>query len=149
MGGIMFGLDRLDTLFVIWSFTLQIILIIHFAIRKPLFESYTKKIGWIVYALCFPALIISILLLLLGKSWSFWLGGFLFVVWAIFGYWIDYVKGINWRKPVRKDIMFPYVTLYIGTIMFYWWPLAILYKPLWYVFGALFVISSVLNIRSH
>ena len=91
----MFGLDRLDTLFVIWSFTLQIILIIHFAIRKPLFESYTKKIGWIVYALCLPALIISILLLLLGKSWSFWLGGFIFVIWAIFGYWIDYVKGIN------------------------------------------------------
>ncbi len=29
----MFGLDRLDTLFVIWSFTLQIILIIHFTIR--------------------------------------------------------------------------------------------------------------------
>ncbi len=32
----MFGLDRLDMLFVIWSITLQIILIIHFAIRKPL-----------------------------------------------------------------------------------------------------------------
>ena len=130
----MFGLDRLDTLFVI---------------RKPLFESYTKKIGWIVNALCLPALIISILLLLLGKSWSFWLGGFLFVVWAIFGYWIDYVKGINWRNPMQKGIMLPYVTLYLGTIMFYWWPLAILYKPLWYVFGALFVLGSILNITSH
>ncbi|RLD95352.1 MAG: hypothetical protein DRJ13_14270 [Bacteroidetes bacterium] len=145
----MFGLDRLDTLFVIWAFSLQIILIIHFAIRKSLFESYTKRFGWIIYALCLPALILSIVLLVEGKSWSFWLGGFLFVIWSAYGYWIDYIKGINWRKPLRKDIMFPYVTLYLSPIMFYWWPLALLYKPLWYVFGVLFVIGSVLNIRSH
>lgn len=145
----MFGLDRLDTLFVIWSFTLQIILIIHFAIRKPLFESYTEKFGWIVYALCLPALIISIVLLINGKSWSFWLGGFLFLIWSAYGYWVDYIKGISWRKPLRKDIVFPYITLYLGTIMFYWWPLALLYKPLWYIFGALFVIGSILNITSH
>jgi len=145
----MFGLDRLDTLFMIWAFSLQIILIIHFAIRKPLFESYTKKYGWIVYTLCFPALIISIILLINGKSWSFWLGGFIFVFWSAYGYWIDYIKGINWRKPLRKDIMFPYVTLYLGTIMFYWWPLALLHRPLWYVFAGLFVISTILNIISH
>lgn len=145
----MFGPDRLDTLFIIWSFFLQIILIIHFTIRKPFFESYTKKFGWIVYALCLPALIISILLLLSGKSWSFWLGGFIFVVWAFYGYWIDYVKRINWRKPIRMDIMVPYLILYLSTIMFYWWPVALLHKPLWYVFGVLFMIGSVLNIKSH
>lgn len=145
----MFGLDRLDTLFVVWAFTLQLILIFHFAVRKRFFESYTIKYGWIVYALCFPALIISILLLVGGKTWSFWLGGFLFIIWAAYGYWIDYIKGINWRNPLRKDIVFPYVTLYLGTIMFYWWPLALIYKPLWYVFSGLFVISTFLNIKSH
>ena len=145
----MFGLDKLDTLFVIWSFFLQIVLIVHFAIRKPFFESYTIKFGWIVYALCFPAAVISFILLLGGKSWSFWLGGFLFLVYASYGYWIDYIKGIEWRNPLRKDIMFPYVTLYLGTIMFYWWPLALLYRPLWFVFGALFVIGTILNITSH
>ena len=145
----MFGLDHLDILFVIWAFLLQIILIIHFAIRKPLFESYTEKFGWIVYALCFPALVISIIILINGKSWSFWLGGFLFVIWSAYGYWVDYIKGINWRNPLRKDVMFPYVSLYLGTIMFYWWPLALLYRPLWFVFGGLFVISTILNITSH
>jgi hypothetical protein len=145
----MFGLDNLDTLFVIWAFFLQIILIIHFAIRKPFFETYTKKFGWIVYALCIPAAVISIILLLGGKSWSFWFGGFLFLIYAAYGYWIDYIKEIQWRNPLRKDIMFPYVTLYLGTIMFYWWPLALLYRPLWYVFGLLFVIGTILNITSH
>jgi hypothetical protein len=145
----MFGLDKLDTLFVIWAFFLQIILIIHFALRKPFFESYTKKFGWIVYALCFPAAVISLILLLGGKTLSFWIGGFLFLIYSVYGYWIDYVIKISWRNPLRKDIMFPYVTLYLSTIMFYWWPLALLYRPLWFVFGALFVIGTILNITSH
>ena len=145
----MFGLDQLDTLFVVWAFFLQIILIIHFAIRKPFFESYTLKYGWLVYALCIPAAAISLILLLGGKTWSFWISGFLFLAFAVFGYRIDYVKGINWRKPLRKDILFPYVTLYLAALMFYWWPLALLYKPFWYVFGVLFIISSILNLTSH
>lgn len=145
----MFGLDRLDTLFVIWSFFLQLVLIIHFAIRKPYFDSYTEKYGWLVYALCVPAAAISLVLLLGGKTWSFWLGGFLFIAFAAFGYWIDYVKGVNWRKPLRKDIMFPYVTLYLATVMFYWWPLGLLSRPLWYAFAVLFIIGTVLNLTSH
>ncbi len=145
----MFGLDNLDILFVIWAFFLQIILIIHFAIRKPLFETYTKKFGWIVYALCIPAAVISIILLLGGKTLSFWIGGFLFLIYSAYGYWIDFVKKIPWRNPLRKDIMFPYVTLYLSTIMFYWWPLGMLYRPLWYVFAVLFVIGTILNITSH
>jgi hypothetical protein len=73
------NMDNLDKLFVVWAFLLQIILIVHFAARKPFFESYTVKYGWIVYALCIPAAIISMILLRGGKSWSFWLGGFLFI----------------------------------------------------------------------
>ena len=88
----MFSLDKRDTLFVVWAFTLQIILIIHFAIRKRFFENYTVKYGWIMYALSVPAVVISVLLLLSGKSWSFWLGGFLFLIFAAFGYYIDYIK---------------------------------------------------------
>ena len=145
----MFGLDPLDTLFVVWAFFLEIVLIIHFAIRKPFFESYTNKYGWLVYALSIPGVMISLILLIQGKSWFFWLGGFLFMLYAVYGYWIDYIKGISWRKPLRVDIMFPYVTLYLGALMFYWWPLAILYRPLWYAFGALFLVSTILNLRSH
>jgi hypothetical protein len=145
----MFGLDRLDTLFVVWAFFFQIILIFHFALRKRLLETYTLKYGWLVYALCIPAAIISIVLLLGGKTWSFWLGGFLFLVFAAFGYWIDYVKGIQWRKPLVPRIMWPYVTLYLATLMFYWWPLGLLGRPLWYAFGVLFILSTILNVTSH
>lgn len=145
----MFGLDKRDTLFAVWAFAVQIILVIHFAVRKRFFESYTIKFGWIVYALSIPAVVISIILLLSGKSWSFWLGGFLFLIYAAYGYYIDYVKQIPWRNPLVLSIMFPYVTLYLSMIMFYWWPLALISRPLWFVYAVLFIIGTILNITSH
>lgn len=145
----MFGLDNLDTLFVIWAFFFQIVLIIHFALRKRFYESYTLQIGWLVYALSIPAAMISILLLLGGKSWSFWLGGFLFLVYAAYGYFIDYVRKIQWRKPLMWSLLLPYVFLYLATVMFYWWPLGLLDRTLWLVFGGLFVVGTALNMTSH
>ena len=145
----MFDLDYLDILFVIWAFFFQIALIIHFALRKRFFESYTMNVGWIVYALSVPAVVISIVLLLGSKTWSFWLGGFLYLIFAAYGYWIDYVKKIQWRKPLRLSIMFPYVFLYLSTVMFYWWPLALLDRSLWIVFAVLFIIGTILNVTSH
>jgi len=143
------GLDALYWLFIVWAFLFQIALIVHFALRKRFFESYTRRLGWIVYALSIPAAAISIILLLGGKTWSFWLGGFLFLAYATYGYWVDYVTKIPWRKPARPSIMVPYVSLYLGTVMFYWWPLGILSRTMWAVFAGLFVIGTILNITSH
>jgi hypothetical protein len=145
----MSDLDRLDILFVAWAFFFQIVLVVHFALRKRFFESYTMRYGWIVYALSIPAVVISIVLLLGGKSWSFWLGGFLFLIYAAYGYWIDYVRSIEWRNPLRWSIMVPYVLLYLSTVMFYWWPVGLLSRPLWIAFAVLFVIGTVLNVTSH
>jgi hypothetical protein len=142
-------LDHLDELFIIWAFLFQVVLIIHFALRKPFFEIYTVKYGWIVYALCIPAAVISIILLLGGKSWSFWLGGCLFVIFSGFGYWVDYMAQIPWRNPLRLSIMFPYVFLYLATVMFYWWPLGLLSRPLWFAYAVLYIIATILNITSH
>ncbi len=143
------NLDKLDKLFVVWAFVFQIILIVHFALRRPFFESYTVKFGWIVYALCIPAVVISIILLRGGKSWTFWLGGFLFLIYAAFGFWVDFVAQIPFRNPLRYSIAFPYVFLYLATVMFYWWPLWPLSRLLWFIYAILYVIATILNIKSH
>ena len=142
-------LDRLDKLFIFWAFLLMLTLIAHFAVRKTYFESYTLKYGWIVYAMCVPAVVVSLLMLRGGKSWAFWLGGFLFAAFAIFGYWVDYVAQIQFRNPVRVSVLIPYIVLYLGMVSFYWWPIGFLSRPLWYIYTVLFVIATVLNIRSH
>ena len=143
------GLDRFDYLFIIWAFFFQTVLIIHFTVRKRFMESYTVKYGWLVYALSIPAALISVIILLGGKDWTYWLGGFLFLVYAAYGYWIDYVKQIQFRNPLRLSIVFPYVFLYLATVMFYWWPLYPLSQTLWIIFGVLYVIATILNIKSH
>ena len=143
------NLDNLDRLFVVWAFLLQIVLIVHFAVRKPFFESYTLKIGWIVYALCLPAAVISIILRRGGKSWSFWLGGFLFILFAAFGYWVDYIAQIQFRSPLRLSVLIPYVILYLATVMFYWWPVGLLSRPLWFVYALFFLVATYLNVTSH
>jgi hypothetical protein len=143
------NLDRFDILFVVWAFLLQIVLIVHFTLRKPFFESYTIKFGWIVYALCIPAVVISIILLRGDKSWTFWLGGFLFLIYAAYGFWVDFVAQLPWRNPIQLSIAIPYVFLYLATVMFYWWPLWPLSRPLWFVYAILYVIATILNITSH
>jgi len=145
----MFGLESLEVLFVIWAFLFQAVLIVHFSLRKWAFDRYTLKFGWIVYAMSIPAVVVSLLLLLGGKTWSLWMGGFIYLVWAVYGYAVEYVKRIQWRNPIRWPIFGPYVFLYLATIMFYWWPLGLVSRPLWYVYAVLFIISTTLNVTSH
>ena len=145
----MFKADQFDIIFIFWAFFLQLALIFHFTFRKKFFKSYTMKSGFWIYALCIPAAIISLILLINGKTWSFWVGGFLFVIYAAFGYWADYIKKIKWRKPVVLPIFIPYVVLYLSTLMFYWFPLALIDRSLWFYYAVLFVISTILNVTSH
>ena len=107
------------------------------------------RVGWIVYALSVPAATVSLLILLGGKPWSLWLGGFIYLIWATLGYTVEYVKDVQWRNPIRWSIFAPYIFLYLATVMFYWWPLALISRPLWYMYAVLFVISTILNITSH
>ena len=144
----MSGLDNLEVVFVIWAFLFQLVLIVHFALRKWRFD-IVMRYGLIVYALGIPAAVISIILLAGGKPWYLWVGGFIYLVWGLYGYWVEYIRKIEWRNPPRWEILFPCIILYLATIMFYWWPLARVSKPLWYVYTVLFVISTILNLTSH
>ena len=140
--------DHLYNLFVLTAFLFQTVLVIHFALRKWHFN-IAIRYGPIVYALSVPALGVSILLLLGGKTWPLWLGGLLYFVWAAYGYTVEYIRKIEWRNPIRWPILILYGTLYLSTVMFYWFPLALINKPLWYVYALLFVTSTILNVTSH
>lgn len=140
--------DRFDSLFIFWAFLVQVCLILLFAVRRVNLELILQY-GWIFYLLSIPAVIVSVLILRAGKDWSFWIGGFLFLAWAILGILVEYVFRIPWRNPIVWSIFIPYVLLYLGTIMFYWFPIGRLSRPLWFVYGILFAVSTYFNITSH
>jgi hypothetical protein len=142
-------MDTTDSLFIAWSLLFHVTLVIHFALRKWAFTAYTMRFGWIAYALSLPALVVSIVLLRAGEDWAFWVGGFLYVAWAIYGFTTEYVLKITWRNPIRWSIAGPYLTLYLATVMFYWWPVGSISRPLWYAYAGLFLTATVLNVASH
>ena len=71
-------LDLLDRLFIFAAFTYQIVLTVHFAMRKWRFETAIHY-GWIVYALSIPAVLLSVAQWSGGKPWYFWLAGLLYL----------------------------------------------------------------------
>ena len=144
----MFSHDNMETLFVVTAFIFQIILIIYFALRKWRFD-IALRYGPIVYALSIPAVLVSMILFRNGMAWFFWLSGFLYLLWGLFGFIVDFRMKTEWRNPIHWAIFVPYVFLYLATIMFYWFPLARISKPQWYIYAILFILSTALNVTSH
>ena len=107
------------------------------------------RYGPLIYATAVPLAVVSLVLLLAGEPWWLWFGGLLALAWAGYGFVVDFVKQIPWREPIYPPVFFPYITLYLAMLMFYWWPLARFSQLLWAVCGVLFVIGSVLNVTSH
>lgn len=139
-----------ETTYVATALTFHIVLIVHFALRKWAFDVYTYQWGWVVYALSLPAAAASWWLLRQNAPWPLWVGGVMYLAFAIFGFGVEYVAHLTgWRSPIMWPIFVPYVLLYLATVMFYWWPVGAISRPLWFVCAGLFVISSWLNISSH
>jgi len=124
------------------------VLLVFFAVRKWSFDT-AMQYGWIVYALAVPAVVCSFVLVQSGRPWYQWLAGLLFAAWAVFGYVVDIARPVAWRSPILWPVFIPYVLMYLSSLMFYWWPLGKIQRPLWFVYAALFVISTALNVSSH
>jgi hypothetical protein len=142
------GRSRSDRLFIAASLTIQMVLVVFFAMRKWTF-AVAMQVGWLVYALAIPAVVVSIVLFKERKSSYLWTAGVLFALWSAFGIVVDIVHPVAWRSPVLWSIFIPYVLLYTVSQMFYWWPLLKLHRPSWYIWGALYGVSTFLNVTSH
>jgi hypothetical protein len=143
-----FIMQKLDLVYVVCALTFHALLLTHFALRKWRFAT-AMRWGWIVYALSVPAAAISAVLLWNGRPWAFWTAGFLYLIWGVFGYIVEYRMKIEWRQPIFWPVLGPYLLLYLATCMFYWFPLSLIQKWLWYVVAVLFITSTLLNVTSH
>ena len=144
----MTGLDHLEIVFVTTAFLIQAVLIFHFTMRKLRFD-VAIQYGPLVYGLSVPIALTSLYLLLSDMKWPFWIGGVLYLAWAIFGYLVEYSMKIRWRRPIYWPVFIPYIGLYLAMTMFYWWPLALIHKFLWVIYAALFITNTLLNLSSH
>lgn len=144
----MAGLHLHEWVYVGICFLFQGMLALHFALRKWRYDTAIRW-GRVLYLLSLPAAAVSLVFLLNGQEWWLWTGGFLYLIWAVFGLVVEYGLKIDWRTNGPRWISGLYVLLYLATVMLYWWPLARIWKPLWFAAAVLFVLNTILNITSH
>jgi hypothetical protein len=144
----MTSIDAFTALFVVAAFLFQIVLVVHFAVRRWAFDT-AIRFGPIVYFLSIPAALLNGVMLVAGEPCYLWMAGFLYLIWAGFGYCVEYVLHFEWRSPIHWPVFVTYLRLYLATVMFYGWPLAHINWQLWAANGALFVIGTILNVSSH
>ena len=140
--------DRWERLFISMSLGMQVVFVIFFALRRWNC-AVAMQVGWLVYGMAIPAVVLSVILINARKVWYLSAGGFLFALWSVFGTVVDIVHPVAWRSPILWSIFIPYVLLYTVSQMFYWWPLLKFHRPSWFVYTALYSLSTFLNVTSH
>ena len=62
---------------------------------------------------------------------------------------VDIAQPVAWRSPIHWPVFLPYVGLYLFAQCFYWFPVGALNRRLWFIYGSMFVVSTILNLASH
>ena len=144
----MFDQRTLTSLFILFAFASQALLLFNFAALKWKPE-IQHAWGWIVYASGLVALALGFLFLAEAQAWYYWLACFLFAVWTLFGYVVDILRPVNWRNPILWQIFIPYLALYISAQLAFWIPLWSIWPGYWIIYIVLYSVNTVLNISTH
>jgi hypothetical protein len=134
--------------FAAFGIASQALLVAFFAARRWRPRA-AERFGWIAYAFAVLGLPLGVWLLLGGESWRIWVGPVLLAAWAAIGAIVDLWLRLEWRTPIRWDVLVPYVALYFFAQMFLWWPLWETWWAGWAIFLVLFLANTALNLRGH
>jgi hypothetical protein len=84
-----------------------------------------------------------------GQPWNLVLGFAVYAAWSALGAFIDIVRPIPWREPLRPSVLIPYAALLTVVLLALWVPLWWMDPLLWVAFGLLYVVHTTLNLLSH
>ena len=140
--------DSSQVIFATYALASQAVLLAYFASRRwalPVAERY----GWLAYAFGLLGIPVGVALIANGATPQLVGGPFLFAAWAAFGLWVDILRAIEWRNPIRWSVLAPYVLIYLAGQMFLWWPMWNFWRLGWAIYLVLFAANTALNIRGH
>ena len=90
-------------------------------------------LGRVLFALAVPALIALIAFIRSGTGWLHWTGTTVFLLFVALMMVVDYVRPIEFRSPIRAEILVPYLVLFFGGILLMGLPMFRMNRPLWLV----------------
>jgi hypothetical protein len=90
-------------------------------------------LGYVIILLAIPAAVALVVFLRTRAGWLMWAGPALFLVFVVFAIVVDYVWPVEFRTPMRPEILVPYLLLFFGSILLMGLPMFRLDRRLWLV----------------
>jgi hypothetical protein len=93
-------------------------------------------LGFVILLLAIPAAIALIAFIHERANWIHWIGPIIYLVFIVLLLVVDYIRPVEFRSPMRPEILVPFLVLFFGGILFMGVPMFRINRPLWLVTAA-------------
>jgi hypothetical protein len=88
-------------------------------------------LGYVMIVLAIPSIVALIAFVRAGAGWPHWIGPAVFLTFIALMVVVDYAWPVEFRSPIRYDILVPYLVLFFGAILLMGLPMFRLNRQLW------------------
>jgi hypothetical protein len=90
-------------------------------------------LGYGIVALAVPAVLAIIAFVSVRTGWRQWIGPAAFLLFVMFMIVVEYIWRVEFRSPMRYEILVPYLVLFFGSILLMGLPMFRINRRLWFV----------------
>jgi hypothetical protein len=90
-------------------------------------------LGYAIVVLAVPSTVALVAFVRAGAGWLYWAGPILFLAFVSLMVVVDYARPVEFRSPMRYEVLVPYLGLFFGAILFMGLPMYRLNRQLWLV----------------
>jgi phosphatidylserine synthase len=90
-------------------------------------------LGRVMIGLAIPAAVALVAFVRAGSGWRHWIGPGVYLAFVALMIAVEYVWRVEFRSPMRYDVLVPYLVLFFGAILLMGLPMFRLNRPLWLV----------------
>ena len=91
------------------------------------------SLGYVVMALAIPSFVAMSALVRADAGWLHWIGPAVFLIFIGLMVIVDYAWPVEFRSPMRYEILVPYLVLFFGAILLMGLPMFRMNRQLWLV----------------
>jgi hypothetical protein len=95
--------------------------------------SVNHVLGYAVIVLAVPATAALIAFVRAGAGWQHWAGPTVFLAFVALMVVVDYARPVEFRSPMRHEILMPFLVLFFGAIFLMGLPMFRLNRQMWLV----------------
>jgi hypothetical protein len=90
-------------------------------------------LGYGIIALGVPAILALVAFIRVQAHWRQWVGPAVFLAFLAFMIFVEYIWRVEFRSPMRYDVLVPYLVLFFGSILLMGLPMFRMNRRLWLV----------------